>query len=486
MKRILSLLLLACLVLGLLTGCQKTPDTPVVIQKDQEQMLQTAQQGKDNSALLAALEVPERFIGDWTGVNDFVHVTADAEIVLPNADKIPTGSVGRRDFTQEDADNLIRVLLKGNTLFKELGMTKQQALERLEQLQAMQRGEIPLDLDDGYEALPDAIEHWAEYARTAPDGDERVPVETSFVFRSENLEKIKGWTELDGKVMHFFVQNCPGYLDHANIFSDGYGDLNSSHAIAFSMIPEDRLSAPLTVDFPVEDAIRQGDALIAELGFENVVCDAVYPVYFSKKDPTLAYETDAYGRLTENAWRSMILATGYELQYVRCLNGFPISWTPIRGGAVPEDESYSGAWHYEVITLDYTKDGLVYFYWESPHTEPVLQVEDTQLMPFDQIADIFAKMIMVKNSDVQYANERNGFITVRNFEVHKVKLGLMRIKAKDSFDVGLLVPVWDFWGTEKWEYDGWDNNGVDIENGEQILLTINAIDGSMIDRELGY
>ena len=97
MKRILSLLLLACLALGLLAGCQATPDTPAVVQKDQEQMLQTAQQGRDNSALLAALEVPERFTGDWTGVNGFVHVTADAEIVLPNADKIPTGSMRMTD-----------------------------------------------------------------------------------------------------------------------------------------------------------------------------------------------------------------------------------------------------------------------------------------------------------------------------------------------------------------------------------------------------
>ena len=462
MKRILSLLLLACLALGLLTGCQKTPDTPVVIQKDQEQMLQTAQHGRDNSALLAALEVPERFTGDWTGVNDFVHVTADAEIVLPNADKIPTGSIGRRDFTQEDADNLMRVLLKGNTLFKELGMTKQQALERLEQLQAMQRGEIPLDLDDGYEALPDAIEHWAEYARTAPDGDERVLAETSFVSRSENLEEIKGWTEVDGKVMHFFVQNCPGYLDHAAVFVDGYGDVNFSSAVAISRM-QDELPEPLTVDFPMEDAIQQGDALMEELGFEHVVCDNAYPVLFTRSSET-----------------------GYELQYVRCLNGFPISWTPIRGGAVPENENYSGAWHYEVITLDYTKDGLVYFYWESPHTEPVLQVEDTQLMPFDQIADIFAKMIMVKNSDVQVANERNGFDTMRNYDITKVKLGLMRIKAKGSFDEGLLVPVWDFWGEERWESDSPLVQEVSGEEPSKIILTINAIDGSMIDRELGY
>ena len=473
MKRILSLLLLACLVLGLLTGCQKTPDTPVVIQKDQEQMLQTAEQGKDNSALLAALEVPERFTGDWTGVNDFVHVTADAEIILPNADKIPTGSIGRRDFTQEDADNLMRVLLKGNTLYEELGMTKQQALERLEQLQAMQRGEIPVDLDGGYEALPGAIERCAEYARTAPDGDERVPAETSFVSRSENLVEIKGWTEVDGKVMHFFVQNVSGFLDHASAFVDGYGDSNFSSAVAISLI-QNELPEPLTVDFPLEDAIRQGDALMEELGFEHLVCDEAYPVLFTRS-------SEAEDAPSEENWRSYILATGYELQYVRCVNGFPISWTPIRGGAVPENENYSGAWHYEVITLDYTKDGLVYFYWESPHTEPVLQVEDTQLMPFDQIADIFAKMIMVKNSDVQVANERNGFDTVRNYDITKVKLGLMRIKAKGSFDEGLLVPVWDFWGHSVWE---WQDETSDF--GEEILLTINAIDGSMIDRELGY
>ena len=473
MKRILSLLLLVCLVLGLLTGCQKTPDTPVVIQKDQEQMLQTAQHGRDNSALLAALDVPELFTGDWMGVNDFVHVTADAEIVLPNADKIPTGSVGRRDFTQEDADNLMRVLLKGNTLYEELGMTKQQALERLEQLQAMQRGEIPIDLDGGYEALPGAIERCAEYARTAPDGDERVPAETSFVSRSENLVEIKGWTEVDGKVMHFFVQNVSGFLDHASAFVDGYGDSNFSSAVAISLI-QNELPEPLTVDFPLEDAIRQGDALMEELGFEHLVCDEAYPVLFTRS-------SEAEDAPSEENWRSYILATGYELQYVRCVNGFPISWTPIRGGAVPENENYSGAWHYEVITLDYTKDGLVYFYWESPHTEPVLQVEDTQLMPFAEIADIFAKMIMVKNSDVQIANERNGFDTVRNYDITKVKLGLMRIKAKGSFDEGLLVPVWDFWGHSVWE---WQDETSDF--GEEILLTINAIDGSMIDRELGY
>ena len=51
MKKTTSIFLLVAMVLTLLTGCQKTPEVPVVVQKDQEQMLQTAEQGKDNSSI---------------------------------------------------------------------------------------------------------------------------------------------------------------------------------------------------------------------------------------------------------------------------------------------------------------------------------------------------------------------------------------------------------------------------------------------------
>ena len=485
MKKAISLLLLTVLALTLITGGKKKTEVPMSAIKEQEQVITTADKGRNNSVLLSEYEVPDRFTGEWSGMNGCILVHADADVELPNADKIPTGSISRRDFTQEDADTLMRVLLKGSTLYEELGMTKQQVLERLEQYQAMQRGEIPLEGDSvTYETLPEVIERWTEYARTAPEEGERKPASTTFTVNSDNhQETIRGWADVDGNQMHVFISNMKGYLDNATVYADGYGDMNDSWAIAMSWIPEGFLSEPLTVAFPMEDAIRQGDELIAELGFENVVCDMAYPVYFTKRG-VVTDEDD--GHMTKEALRNMILDTGYELQYVRCLNGFPISYTPIPGAAVPENESYKGVWYYEVITLDITKDGLVCFHWISPHTEPALKVEDTKLMPFSEIADVFGKMIMVKNSDIEYVNERNGFTTFRNFEVHNVKLSLMRIKPKDSFDKGLLVPVWDFWGTEKWTYDGWDNNGVEVDNGEEVILTINAVDGSLIDRALGY
>ena len=64
MKKHISLILLASMAVTLFTGCREIPDAPAELQKDQEQMLQTAEQGRDNSALLAALDVPGLVTGD--------------------------------------------------------------------------------------------------------------------------------------------------------------------------------------------------------------------------------------------------------------------------------------------------------------------------------------------------------------------------------------------------------------------------------------
>ena len=60
----------------------------------------------------------------------------------------------------------------------------------------------------------------------------------------------------------------------------------------------------------------------------------------------------------------------------------------------------------------------------------------------------------------------------------------MRISEANDFQSGLLVPVWDIIGTKKYKYNTKSND----ENGEneESLMTINAIDGTVIDKQLGY
>ena len=86
---------------------------------------------------------------------------------------------------------------------------------------------------------------------------------------------------------------------------------------------------------------------------------------------------------------------------------------------------------------------------------------------FEDIKEIFEQMVTIANATEKVET---------NVTVNEVKLRYERISEKDSFDTGLLVPAWDFIG-RKWD---------DYESHDGSVLTINAIDGSIIDRELGY
>lgn len=474
MKKHISLILTALMAMTLFTGCREIPDAPAELQKDQEQMLQTAEQGRDNSALLAALDVPERFTGEWEGVNGLVHVTADAEIILPDADAIPTGSVARRDFTQEDLDAFLRVFMKGQPFYEEVIMTKQEALAELEKYQAMERGDIPLSGDTTDEKLSDVIAYYTELAGTAPDEGELRPAATSFI-ADGTVERMRGWSEVDGRKTHLWVQNFPGAWDSAAWYVQDYGNVDGSYCQPYSAVPEDIAKKPTQPDISEEEAVEMGNALLAELGFKDLVCDRITPIYFA--DAMWLQSVIIPGNTVWDSashWEDLdraILDTGYQMQYARSLNGFPIGYTSIMGVSVEEGNEMS-VWPYETIEVCVTKDGVVYFKWTAPTEEPVLETEDTQLMSFDEISSIFERMIMVRHSYAQTISDNGGDGDL-SINISKVKLNLMRVRAKNSNDMGLVIPVWDYYGSEG-----------SIEG--TIVLTINAIDGSMISRELGY
>lgn len=471
MKKTISLALAGVLALGLLTGCQDTPDTPAVIVKDQEQMLETAEKGRENSALFASLEVPERFTGEWTGLNGKLTVKADAEILLPDADKIPTGRVTAREFNQDDLDNFLRVFLKGQPYYEVVEITRQQAQERLEYYQAMQRGEIPLQNGADYEDLPDAIAEYAEAVRTAPDENELRLAATSFVDKSY-LAEMNGWGTVDGKEVHLDVIHWgDDNFDKAAYFVSSYGDWNNSYSIPSAHVENDLPRERVFPSFSEEEALQMGDALMDELGLGDVKCDLIEPVFFFNY--AYYYSEEEHGGWANMDPDALIEDTGYRLRYMRCVNGFPISWTPHAGSAVEHEAAHDAFWSYEQMEVCVTADGVVYFSWESPYNEPTVELEDTQLMSFTEITDIFQRMVMVKNS---YLEDGDG----TTYYVDRVHLGLMRIKAKDTRGEGLLIPVWDFWGTRDFPAD----SGEYVD--EQILLTINAIDGTVIDRDLGY
>ena len=75
---------------------------------------------------------------------------------------------------------------------------------------------------------------------------------------------------------------------------------------------------------------------------------------------------------------------------------------------------------------------------------------------------------------VKYANTQST-ITIEN-----IRFGYARIAEQNRSGSSLLVPAWDFFGTIS------DFNGISRSDYGTSLITINAIDGSIIDRGLGY
>ena len=91
---------------------------------------------------------------------------------------------------------------------------------------------------------------------------------------------------------------------------------------------------------------------------------------------------------------------------------------------------------------------------------------------FDEVRGTFEQMVTVANAKVDSDLDSDVVI-----EIDRVVLGYARISEADSYDTGLMVPVWDFQGKKTDEY------GTEYKGG---IMTINAIDGSVIDRSLGY
>lgn len=72
---------------------------------------------------------------------------------------------------------------------------------------------------------------------------------------------------------------------------------------------------------------------------------------------------------------------------------------------------------------------------------------------------------------------------------------MMQIREKDTYDGLLMVPTWNFYGYEVYTYPAPVEGGYELDDENKYtndhldghsFLTINAIDGSIINPVLGY
>ena len=217
---------------------------------------------------------------------------------------------------------------------------------------------------------------------------------------------------------------------------------------------------------------------------------------------------------------------GYDqFTFVRQVNGVPVGADrallaeDVYNAGVA-DAAYAETLPYESLVVCVDAKGLLRLQWVSPMTVERVISEHTALLPLDDVLACFGKMVFVKSASAEqlgWQNDGGGILSGVKTNVERVRLSLMRIESGGDY---LLIPVWDFYGfTEYFDQNGaifsfatTQPNSEYTEYGKKgeeevtsslqkteaerdynrmlerqtSLITINAIDGTIIDRLTGY
>lgn len=465
MKRIL---MLSLSLLLLFSACRPTPEQPFVIQNDQEKMIETAQKveaipeqpAAEAVDLYERLGAPRTFQKQLSGTVGRLIVDVDAQVILPE-NELPIIRVEpERSLSKEKLLQFADALLPQGAEFVE-----PQVVEVNEEKTYYLRSKawyVPT-----IQLMQWAIEHWDEGGSALFDNDDSTkadvekrlaetlvqqslaPEKMPRVSREElTLESMMGWWQAtmdDATLSSLLVAANPwdGTVDRIEYIRN---DHDNPNVIYKNRIPND-------LDYRTAEAAAI--ELMNRLPIEDFALSAAWPEKY-----------DLYGDGTEPCWRFFFG------------RAYGSARETITNAECTRDEGYNHQRDYEKLLVTVDKDGVAGVRYDAPYAVGETLAEKTNLMPFSKIEEIFDKMILVYDNNL---NDGTRDKTHMTYHIQKVELGLVNIPEKNS-EAGLLVPAWTFLGYAHVEspYDGivdWATNGL------KPFLTINAVDGSIINRE---
>lgn len=437
----------------------------------------------NDGGIAGQVQAPERYQADFS--DGAVNVHVDAAVIIPKGAGFKLYKVSGRPFSQEDYDTVSHVLLEDAQLWsrdyevmeESHGFTREEVEERIAQIKEQAERNGGLHQIDEEEAkgrkYEEVLADWEELLAAAPEEPVivEVPAVVPYVKAGESeseREKAYSRNQLDGNAT---VNGEDYWISLTNDFQDNwqwveFSVRNQERYMAGSniILSEEEIPAGLSK----EEICKEADGLVKEMGFSDF--EPAGGEFFQKMLWSENMENEEVPKG----------AIGYCVNFTRTLEGIPVTYTKDSGTTVAEDADENVAWPYEELSLIFDEKGMTDFSWRNPYTIEKQSDEYVFLMPFTDIQNIFEEMIIEKNKDF---TEYEG-MTV-HFNINEVRLGYMRVRDSAGAGTGSMVPVWDFFGSKTIVYSQENEPYVQAEPYYS-WLTINAMDGTIIDRGLGY
>ena len=214
---------------------------------------------------------------------------------------------------------------------------------------------------------------------------------------------------------------------------------------------------------------------ICGMGFDGFEVDAVGLIPYPDKDEKWLEGGSSYNEQPKC----------YVYYFTRQIGGMSETYANMQfyGGS-----PYNAVWHPEYIEVTVADCGIVSVMKCCSPAETEIIEENAKIIGFDEVMERFYESI-----EQNACFSENPDVIGRSISIGEIRLGGMRIIEKDTQNY-LFVPVWSFFGTVTETYaEGCGDPGQMNEKNQiierdfrQCILTINAIDGSVIDRNQGY
>jgi beta-lactamase regulating signal transducer with metallopeptidase domain len=516
-----------CLAAVLLVACFTTACQPVTAELNEPPMSSTAVPSQSPSTESASpsrlsYEAPSAYKDSFQANDNRVSVSIDAEVVLPEAAEIPVLRIEPEDITVDMVKKAANVLMEGKTLYEpRTSITRNELQSQIDALQWIldHPGINVEDLspDDPetvrsstQQFLISTIKMYREQMNNSPET--YAPKEWEMSFRPykdfmdpayyadqkkhlqesedeqgillldqyENTQMLKAYAELDG-----------GY--HGVISASKYSGSNiSSNTVSFvksrflyyrnSNVELDFMPfAPCTIS--QDETYRMAQDLLDSLGITDMKLDSCRPArMFGQPADPLA--KDVYG---------------YYVEFVRSYDNIPLISLSGDYNSLTGEYNYPQV-SYETVTIMIHEDQITSFSWVNPSTPEKTVDSAAALLPFDRVMEIFKEKAAEaydaeKLTQYQYIGydvgaERDEIIEgfqSGQINISRIELGYVRMKDRAQPGAYRLLPAWKFYGSDQ---------AVSVVNGTanvypgrlpnavNTYLTVNALDGSILDNSL--
>ncbi len=467
MKKKYYLLLIIFIMAALSAACQPTPDEPAVVGKndDLEEKIQQTAPPDSLEQQAGQYEIWQETLKFNAG-----SVLIDAAVVRPDVSAIPVLDVVPHEFTPEEAQRLVDLFMQGQPIYEyQNAFTKEDCTEEILKMQAELQeaesggGEYKTEAArlSAISMLKDSIEYLEELYEQAPAAKAGLtPATVEFKEAEDPLSEYTRGMSIQADL----GKDEPAWLT-ISMTDDNYDNTVWFNNGEQRNAPYTELDATETLsgqNITLKAAQAEAESLLRDIGIEAVQLSSSKVLV----DVTDIADKANYPSALSDPDREKF----YVLCYAPVYYGVPVTNVPSCSGMLSDDTAtFNFIWIREQIEIKMDDSGIVRFVWTSPGEVTGVVNSNVQLIDFKTIKERF-------RDQIAYEKEWNAPGSRFKITINKIQLGYMRVRVKDK-DAHRLLPVWDFIGD-------WDT-GSQVESGTS-FMTINAIDGSVIDTELGY